>query len=387
MHGFNTSRIPALVYKDGTFIAFCEARKDTFKDIGNMDIIARRGKLTGNEILWDEPSVVVTMPGRRVMNPTPIVDRVRNCLLLVFVSFEESMNQYDLLETGTLQQGLYYTKSFDDGLTWSNPVDITSSTLARMKQTPAMFATGPGHGIQLTSGRLIVPANVFFKDTRGSSDQRGCINLSTVVYSDDGGTTWHMGGRVPLGTDRLGKYIQTNEVQAVELENNVVCLNSRTLSSYQTRATSCSEDAGQTFGFPSLAYNLIEPGFKLKKGVMRPGNYSGCQASILAFPAPEETVFSEYVSNTWVLFSNPADASVRKDSSIRLSTDGMKSWSLPWTFNHEAGGYSDLTYFETYEGGRKVQNFGLLYERGHRKSSEAIVFRTFSLTEVLGGIM
>ncbi|XP_070533188.1 sialidase-3-like isoform X2 [Ptychodera flava] len=384
--GYNTSRIPALVYKDGIFVAFCEARKDTDMDIGNMDIISRRGKRSGSRIIWDKPTVVASIPGSRVMNPTPIVDKVRNTIVLVFISLVAEVDQHDVLANGTLAQGLHFTKTSDYGLTWSKPVNLSSSILLRMKFTPLMFATGPGHGIQLSSGRLIVPANTFYKDKRGSYKQKDCLDHSLVLYSDDGGDNWNIGGSVPVTKDSKGYIILTNEVQAVELDDHVVCLNSRTLSSFQTRAISCSYDGGLTFKPPDLIDGLIEPGFKYKMGLIQSGNFSGCQASMIGFPAPPGTVFNANITKRWVLFSNPADVAERKDTSIRISKDGLKTWSEPWTINYEAGAYSDMTYFEAKEGFKKVQKFGILYERGHRDAYEAIVFRTFTLNDVIKGV-
>ena len=43
--------------------------------------------------------------------------------------------------------------SDDDGLTWSEPEDITAATLPEYRNA---FALGPGHGI-MTGGTLIIP--------------------------------------------------------------------------------------------------------------------------------------------------------------------------------------------------------------------------------------
>ena len=54
-----------MVYHEDTFLAFCEARKDTSKDIGRMDIILRRGKRKGFQVTWGEVQIVATRKGYR----------------------------------------------------------------------------------------------------------------------------------------------------------------------------------------------------------------------------------------------------------------------------------------------------------------------------------
>ncbi|MFN9973028.1 MAG: exo-alpha-sialidase, partial [Phycisphaerae bacterium] len=52
----------------------------------------------------------------------------------------------------------FYLRSDDDGRTFSAPVEITS-TFDQFQKDYAwkVIATGPGHGIQLRNGRLLVP--------------------------------------------------------------------------------------------------------------------------------------------------------------------------------------------------------------------------------------
>nr|XP_054775434.1 uncharacterized protein LOC129283814 [Lytechinus pictus] len=62
---YNTSRIPAIVHHKGTFLAFCEARKDTSHDIGNIHIVLRRGQRSGWKVKWGELQVVASRHGYR----------------------------------------------------------------------------------------------------------------------------------------------------------------------------------------------------------------------------------------------------------------------------------------------------------------------------------
>ena len=78
----------------------------------------------------------------------------------------------------------YYTRSDDDGVTFSDPVDITATFDAfRPEYDWKVLATGPGHGIRLTSGRLLVP--VWLSTGTGGHAHRPSVN--STIYSDDNG--------------------------------------------------------------------------------------------------------------------------------------------------------------------------------------------------------
>ena len=51
---------------------------------------------------------------------------------------------------------VWVTKSTDDGATWAKPVEITKDV---KKPDWTWYATGPGVGIQLKSGRLVIPCD------------------------------------------------------------------------------------------------------------------------------------------------------------------------------------------------------------------------------------
>jgi hypothetical protein len=82
------------------------------------------------------------------------------------------------------------SKSTDDGLTRSKPIEITGQV---KRPDWNWYATGPGAGIQLTSGRLVVPFDHI--DTGKNSTE------SHVFYSDDHGATWKRGELLPALTD------------------------------------------------------------------------------------------------------------------------------------------------------------------------------------------
>jgi sialidase-1 len=71
--GYNTFRIPAIVKsKDGTLLAFCEGRKNSGSDTGDIDLLLRRSIDGGNK--WSRIITVWDDGSNTCGNPTPVVD-------------------------------------------------------------------------------------------------------------------------------------------------------------------------------------------------------------------------------------------------------------------------------------------------------------------------
>ncbi|XP_077865959.1 sialidase-4-like [Saccoglossus kowalevskii] len=105
---------------------------------------------------------------------------------------------------------------------------------------------------------------------------------------------------------------------------------------------------------------------------------------MVSFPAPPGSVIDEEHHNIWALFSNPADLGERKDLSIRLSTDSLKTWSFPWTLHTHAGAYSDMVFIGvTGTDSNAALHFAILYERGFRNAYHELAFRTFTLSDII----
>ncbi|XP_072014622.1 sialidase-4-like isoform X2 [Amphiura filiformis] len=261
--GYTIFRLPALIYHQGTFLAFCEGRYGT-ADSSVADMVLRRGTLKGSKVTWGQIQVVASEKEKniRLHNHVPLIDHQKNVILLLYKSADRS---------------LFLIKSTDIGQTWSKPVDIADQIFKKAPNDVKSFSPGPGHGVQLKSGRLVIQGCTNVKNDSGG---RACH--ATVIVSDDHGTTWQMGGYVPTATSK-GVDVQTNETAVAALSNGLVYLNSRTLGYDQPRGQSFSQDGGETFGPPQLVSNLIEP--KNLRGAP-----AGCEGAVLGFQAPEKSL-------------------------------------------------------------------------------------------------
>ena len=193
--GYHTYRIPALtVTRQGSLLAFCEGRKNNRRDHGDIDLLVKRSTDGGRT--WSGQQIVYEEGGTEeitIGNPCPVVDRETGTIWLPFCR-----DNKDVL----------VTKSIDDGVSWSDPVDITADV-----KNPewSWVATGPGVGIQLDhgphKGRLLIPSD-HGEGSGEEGDER--VQYSHVFYSDDHGETWQLGGTVAPHTDEC-QVIQTDD--------------------------------------------------------------------------------------------------------------------------------------------------------------------------------
>ena len=334
--GYFAYRIPALVCTSrGTLLAFCEGRKTSLSDDGNNDLVLRRS--TDHGKTWRAMQLVHEEGGDAVItigNPTAVVDRSNGRVWLTM-----NRKNHDTL----------ITHSDDDGVSWAPVKDITASV---RKAEWGWYALGPGVGIQLergpNRGRLIIPAN-----HRETKDRSG-PSASHVIYSDDHGATWRIGGTVGL---------HTNESQLVETiadDKHELLINMRNHWARSgkkpelagRRLVSRSDDGGMTWSTPTRDEQLIEP---------------TCQASLLRLSWPSAT------ERSVLLFANPDHASKRIRTTVRASFDEGRTWPQIRLMDAGASGY---TCMARCGDGR----IGLLYERDGYKRIAFVNFGLDSLT-------
>jgi sialidase-1 len=326
---YHTHRIPALCTVNKTVLAFCEGRKNGRGDSGDIDLLLRRSTDGGKT--WGPVQVIADDGPNTVGNPCPVVDRKSGTIWLLLTQNLGSDTERTI-RAGTSKdtRRVWVMKSSDEGLTWSKPIDVTRSV---KKPTWTWYATGPGCGIQLSTGRLLVPCDHTEAGTK--------TNRSHVIYSDDGGATWKLGGV-------LGE--KTNECQVVERSDGSLLLNMRSYHGKNRRALATSKDGGLTWSPVTLDEALIEP---------------VCQASLLRYDSPKGGARGR------LLFANPASAR-REKLTLRLSDDDGKTWPVARRLHEGPSADSALTVLPD-------GNVGCLYERGRKSPYETLTFARFGL--------
>ncbi|MEK7396453.1 MAG: sialidase family protein [Candidatus Poribacteria bacterium] len=330
--GYHTYRIPAVIISGkGTILAFCEGRKNSSSDSGDIDIVMRRSFDNGKS--WENMQVILDDGKDTVGNPAPVFDRETGVIWML-ITRNLAEGPESMIIEGKAPRTAWITCSQDDGETWAELKEITQDV---KKPSWTWYATGPCHGIQLKSGRLVIPCD----HVEGTSRDYAESAHSHIIYSDDHGKTWHIGGITQKGT---------NECVAVETVDESLYLNCRNYVGAKRRACAWSYDKGNTFTDFGYHEKLVEP---------------ICQASMIRF--------SDSVNHdkNRVLFSNPASTN-RERMTVRISYDECKSWNSGKVLYEGPSAYSDLCVTSD-------MTIGCLYERGKSKYYETISFAQFDL--------
>lgn len=322
LNGISRYRIPGIIVTtNGTVIAYAEARKNDSADWGEIEVHLRRSTDGGRT--W-HPAKQIAHRGPRlegnprkktggeheqtVNNPVAIVDRSTGA-----IEFLYCLNYARCLSM----------RSRDDGLTWSEPVDITSTFEPfRAKYDWKVIATGPGHGIQLRTGRLVVPIWLAYGKTGDHAP-----SAAATIFSDDHGRTWQAG---ELAVPDEGDFGDPNETMITELSDGRVMLVTRSVSKPNRKLITLGPDGARHWSRPQFHEQLWEP---------------ICMASIIAHPSRHGTL----------IFSNPhslgldkegreipAGRGPRRNLSIKLSRDDGRTWPVSKTLDAGPSAYSDL---------------------------------------------
>ncbi len=334
--GYHSYRIPSVITtKQATLLAFCEGRKHSRSDTGDIDLLLRRSSDGG--ATWSALQVVWDDGPNTCGNPCPVVDQETGVIWMLLTWNSGAIAERQIAPGfGEDSRRVFVTHSEDDGLTWAEPQEITADT---KQKTWSWYATGPGAGIQIASGkhhgRLVIPCDHKIPSAGGTR------LYSHVVYSDDHGATWQLGGRSPAD--------EVNECEVVELVGGRLMLNMRSYDkNVKARQVCFSDDGGMTWHGQRHDRVLIEP---------------ICQASIRRYRWPTDD------QPGVILFSNPASIESRQRLTIRASYDDGGTWKHSRLLHPGGSAYSCLSVLSD-------QSIGCLYEKDNY---QRITFARFPL--------
>ena len=339
-YGYQCFRIPALVTtKRGYILAFAEGRKNGCGDSGNIDLVMRRSVDGGRH--WSPLQIVWSDGANTCGNPAPVVDRKSGSIFLLTTWNLGTDHERAIIDqTSTDTRRVYVLHSEDDGTTWTRPEEITKSV---KNDNWTWYATGPGSGTQISKGhfrgRLIISCDHIEAATKKC--------FSHVIFSDDHGKTWKLGGSSPKD--------QVNESAVVALSDGTLMLNMRNYDgSKDHRQVATSDDGGISWVNLHADTELIEP---------------RCQASMLRLK-------KRYRRRNYILFANPASTEKRENMTVKASSDEGRTWPIEYRVYRGPSAYSDLT--------NVTKNIiGILYEAGVNSAYEGIVWQEISVAELL----
>ncbi|MFN8939813.1 MAG: exo-alpha-sialidase [Acidobacteriota bacterium] len=334
--GYAMFRIPGLtVTPKGALLAYAEGRKSSSSDWADIDIVVRRSEDGG--ATWSDLKAIGKLPATPAQNPAaarlgrpashitynnPVAFADRKKGLVHFIYCVEYMRAF-------------YLRSDDDGRTFSAPVEITS-TFDQFQKDYAwkVIATGPGHGIQLRNGRLLVPVWLSTSETNPHKP-----SVAATIYSDDHGKTWKRGD---IAVPSQGEVVDPSETVAVQLASGRVMLNARTISPRHRRVVLTSKDGATKWSAPRFQQELVEP--------ICFGSLVRHSGKKLLFVNPDNLLKAG-------LEGAPGQSRDRRNLTIRLSEDDGETWKTQRVIDPGWTAYADLN--TSPDGAIYV-----LYERG-----------------------
>jgi sialidase-1 len=305
--GYATYRIPGIVVTaKGSILAYAEARRHGIGDWDPIDLLLRRSADGGST--WSEPQLIARDGDLPMHNQVAIAARDGTVHLLYCSHYERC----------------FYRRSDDDGQSFSPPVDITAAFAAfRPEVAWNVIATGPGHGIELANGRLVVPV---WLSTGGKAHRPSMV---ASIVSDDHGATWVRGQVLPA------TLVNPSETVAVQLADGSVLFNvrheTRARPEQRRRAISISPDGASAWSPFRFDDALLEP--VCMGSIVRLDEGGGRGRVAFANPDSLDNAFSG---------GRDGRAADRKNLTIRLSADEAHTWPQSRVLEPGVAGYSDL---------------------------------------------
>lgn len=303
------------VTNNGTVLAFSEARIQP-GDATPHHIAMKRSEDGGKN--WLPSQIIVkSRGGACYANPTPVVDPHTGNVWLFYA--QNHNNE---------ATDLYFIMSKDDGKTWSGATKITALFDNDLYKR-AFHLPGPGHGIALKNGRLLL--QVWHRHSVQLPSNQRMYGVS-AIYSDDHGKTWQAGGYVPLRDS-----LQGNESRIVELSDGRVLMDARPGNSTNPRRRVISISTDKGLSWPAFTESV--------------------QAAFTTVDAGLNKIQNK--KNTYLLASYPLGPG-RNNLVISLSKDNGATWSPGIPISQGVANYSDIAVL-------KNNTILILYGKGKPK--------------------
>ncbi|WP_423127771.1 sialidase family protein [Gaoshiqia sp. Z1-71] len=364
-------RIPGIVVTTkGTALAFAEERL-LYGDADPKSLVVKRSiddgfswsesiyveKCDGS--FWSENQDQITPSDSKEKkevwtNICPLIDRETGRIFFFYALSEGKVAGKNLQR----YTRLFYKTSDDDGLNWSERVELTNMMKVKADGLPnvdkngklrtdangfpcdfmgrSFHMPGPGHGIQLSNGRLLLPV---WSRTALAVAGKGEIPVEErkyglgTIYSDDHGMSWKFGSA--FGHDGWNM----NESRLAELRNGDVYINARYVNPASAgrnnqRIVAKSQDGGVYWGDIHIDKNFPQS--------------NPCDAGLVSL---------EKGNNRLLLYSKNESTDGRKNLVVRVSFNDGKSWPVVKVVDEGSAGYSDMAALPD-------QTVLLIYETG-----------------------
>ncbi|WP_423127775.1 sialidase family protein [Gaoshiqia sp. Z1-71] len=235
-NGYSRIQAPALAKAaNGDLILFAEGRSnplDVYERIaqntipvGDCDIITKRSADGGTT--WSDQITVLAGEGENTTYCFPqTITTGTGEIILQYTSISGSFVNKNYVYNASSQR-IFQRKSTDNGQTWSEPVDLTSSLGDNM----AYLRNNAGHGISLRSeaykNRLVMPLTY-------------SSNVVKLAISDDDGQTWRLSQAVSGQKLQFGSIVELSD-------NRLMMVLGHTNTTPKNKLVSYSNDGGETW--------------------------------------------------------------------------------------------------------------------------------------------